>query len=95
LLGGYPFWTFLEDVPLAYPKHAYEMFAFCASSIVAAVGGVNSMAGLGGAFDDGRNLRVLPGTTAFDGRNTGHSAQFVHSYLDVGAYWRRLMEDIK
>jgi hypothetical protein len=70
--------------------------AFYASSIVAAVGGVNSMAGLSGVFSGGgRDLSGLAGTSKFNALNTGHSAQFVHSYQDVKAYWTQLKEDIE
>jgi hypothetical protein len=53
------------------------------------------MTGLGAFSGGGVNLNTqLPGTTAFNNQGTGHSAQFAHSYLDVGAYWRKLREDI-
>jgi hypothetical protein len=86
-----------EDVPLTLTHNAYEMFAFGASSIVAAVGGVNSMAGLSGVFSGGGvNLNTeLPATTMFNNENTGHSAQFVHSYADIKSYWATLLQDIQ
>src|SRR4030095_1075854 len=55
-----------EDVGLSYTNNKYEMFAFGASSIVAAVGGVPDMNGLSTAFTDSVNLRTLAGTTKFN-----------------------------
>ena len=58
------------------------------------------MKGLGGVFDANRsiNLRDLiraDGTTPWNTRDTGHSAQFVHSFTDVAGYWQKLIGDIK
>jgi hypothetical protein len=73
----------------------YEVFAFGASSIVAAVGGVTNMNGLGDVFDadNSQDLTFLSGR--FNIQNTGHSAQFVHSFLDVQGYWRELYRAIR
>jgi hypothetical protein len=75
------------------------MFAFGASSMVPAVGGVDDMGGLGGVFDvtNSANLRTAFGNSKINNQNTGHSAQFVHSFSDagVGDYWRRVLKDIQ
>jgi len=86
------------DVDLSYATNKYEMFAFGASSLVASVGGVNSLAGLEGVFDptDSANLNQIFGANSkFNNLNTGHSAQFVHSFRDVAGYWQKLKEDIQ
>ena len=46
-------------------------------------------------FSGGVNLAELPSTAVFNALNTGHSAQFLHSYQAAGAYWRKLAEDTK
>lgn len=84
-----------ENVTLSYALNKYEMFAFGASSIVAAVGGVNNMSGLAGIFTGSTDLSILPGTSKFSALPPGHSAQFVHSFFDVGAYWKQLKADIQ
>jgi hypothetical protein len=72
------------------------MFAFGASSMVPAVGGVNSMSGLTGVFTGGVNLKTeLSGTSVFNNVSPGHSGEFVHSYVDTKGYWEKLNEDIE
>jgi hypothetical protein len=92
-------WVETNRVALSFAANKYEMFAFGASSTVAAVGGVNSMDGLMGVFTAGRDLRSLPGTvpgaTKFTTANTGHSAEFADSYSGVIPYWNQLMSDIQ
>jgi len=84
------------EIPIGFALNKYEMFAFGASSIVAALGGVNDMNGLGGVFSAGVNLRIDFGpNTVFNNLNTGHSAQFVHSFLEAKHYWIQLTEDIQ
>jgi len=42
------------------------------------------------------NLNQIFGSNSkFNNLNTGHSAEFIHSYFDVGGYWRRLAGDIQ
>jgi hypothetical protein len=83
------------DVGLSYTNNKYEMFAFGASSIVAPVGAVANTA-MPGVFSGDVNLRLdLPSRSAFNALNTGHSAQFIHSYGKVGAYWSQLVGDIE
>lgn len=95
-----PDYQILSTKPLMFATGKYEMFAFGASSIVSAVGGVSSMAGLGGVFDVAGSVNLSSllkpdGTTAWNTKNTGHSAQFVHSFSDVAPYWRKLVLDIQ
>jgi hypothetical protein len=82
-----------EDVLLTYASNKYEMFAFGASS---GVGPVGQIAGtvLGGMFAAEIDLTRLAGGK-FNNLGPGHSAQFVHSYLEAGSYWRQLREDIE
>ena len=87
-----------NDVVFSLSTNTCELFAFGASSHTATVGGVNNMAGLGGVFDvaGSRNLAAdLGPNSRFNNLNTGHSAQFVHSFLDVQLYWRELRRSIE
>ena len=91
------YWHITNPSPLSFSQDKFEMFAFGASSIVAAVGGVNSMAGLSGVFDVNGSINLnqaFGANSRFNNLNTGHSAQFVHSYLDVMGYWQNLVGDI-
>ena len=58
------------------------------------------MEGLGGVFDVGasvnlRDLKRLDGSTVWNTKNTGHSAQFVHSFIDTSGDWKKLIGDTK
>ena len=63
IMPGGTVWVERSRVPLvlSFQNKWYELFAFAASSRVAAVGGVNSMAGLGGVFHvrSSMNLRKI------------------------------------
>jgi hypothetical protein len=86
-----------EGTPLVWPGNQYEMFAFCASSVFAAMGQVNNTVAPG-VFSGGQNLSLLTlpdGSTKWDANNTGHSAQFAHSYINVQGYWTKLKSDIQ
>jgi hypothetical protein len=50
-----------------------------------------------GTFDTNAsiNLKTSFGDSKFNNLNTGHSAQFVHGYRDVAAYWQKLKDDIE
>jgi hypothetical protein len=51
-------WVELDRTPLELPMDAYEMFAFCASRMVGAVGTANWRA-VPGVFSGGQNLMGL------------------------------------
>lgn len=93
-------WVRTGSTPLSWPAdgntsgNAYEMLAFCASSIVAPLG-TTDWHNIPDVFSGGQNLRDLVETGAFNALNTGHSAQFIGSYVGSGAYWRKLMEDVQ
>lgn len=93
-----PYWhTVGPRVQLSLGSNLYELFAFCVSSIVAPLGNVDP-ANISGVFSGGQDLSAfkLPdGTTKWSTKNTGHSAEFVGSYLGVKAYWDKLTKDIQ
>jgi hypothetical protein len=80
-------------VPLT--DNPYEAFAFCASSVGVSVGGIINWNRLVNVFNGGLDLSLLAGTTRFNAINTGHSAQFIHSYVDVASYWSQLRGEIE
>ncbi|HEX8520724.1 MAG TPA: alpha/beta hydrolase [Tepidisphaeraceae bacterium] len=80
------------SVTLSYAVNKYEMFAFGASSTVAPLGAVpNTFPQIFAAVRDLSGLSP----TKFNIANTGHSAQFIHSFKDVADYWRTLLKDIQ
>jgi hypothetical protein len=88
-------WTAASRTPLVWPGNQYKMFAFCASSVFAAMGQVNNTVAPG-VFSGGVNLKTeLSGTTAFNALNTGHSAEFAHAFINIRPYWVKLVGDIQ
>jgi len=82
---------------LFMPSNTYEIFAFGASSIVAAIGAFDPTLTPGTIFSttESRNLQLSFGRTRFNDVNTGHSAQFVHAYIDINPYWIGVVNSIK
>jgi hypothetical protein len=83
-----------EGTPLVWPGNQYEMFAFCASSVFAAMGQVNNTVAPG-VFNGGWDLRSLDPVTEFTTANTGHSAEFAHAFAQVKGYWAKINSDIR
>ncbi len=85
------------NVTLLDTVDEYEMFAFCASSTVAPMGSIADTV-IPSVFANGQDLREFTlgdGTTKWNAKKTGHSAQFIHSYSAVKAYWAKLIQDIR
>lgn len=85
-------WVVDSRVALNLSANEYEMFAFGASSMVAALGNVD-WHNIPRVFSDGANLKTL--APVFNNQNTGHSAQFIGSYIGTKAYWQGLVGDIQ